>query len=140
MAIVASGCGGGEEIAKPFDCQPLLTNDIKIRVDEKHDAFPMKETKLAGGPTRITVDVPIEAKNSHGVAIDGGVYKNVAGAGVKPGRASSLTISLTPGKYTIYDPVAKNRDKGYVAKLVVGKSAPPEKTPPSCLPTANLAK
>lgn len=32
----------------------------------------------------------------------------------------SLTVALPPGKYTIYDPVGQNRQKGFVARVIVG--------------------
>ena len=54
-----------------------------------------------------------------GVGVDGGVYNDIDGASVKPGRMTSITIDLEPGRYVIYDSYKKNRSKGFRTKLIV---------------------
>lgn len=77
------------------------------------------------GVAKFTTLVPDVAKGSHGIGIDGGDYKNVKGAWVKPGRTSSLTISLEAGEYELFDSYKNNRALGYRVRLVVEKKAIP---------------
>ena len=142
LAVAASGCGQDSKppIGDNKPCVPELVNDVKATADEKRHAFIVNKTRLTGGNTRITVTVPTTAKGKHGVAINGGIYKNVAGAGVKPGLASSLTIELKPGNYTLYDPVAHNRENGFKTKLVVSKMSESTKAAGPCLPLAHLPR
>ncbi|MFT4050157.1 MAG: hypothetical protein QM648_10030 [Solirubrobacterales bacterium] len=98
-----------------------ISGELPLRVNEGKHSFdtPTRTIKMLRGVATFSVLVPRKAKHRHGVAIDGGQYRNVAGAAVRPGRSSSLTIQLNPGKYTIYDPVNSNRRRGYYVKLVV---------------------
>jgi hypothetical protein len=81
--------------------------------------FPKPTIVVPRGIVKFTAIVPSSAKESHGIGIDGGRYKNILGAPVKPGRTTSLTISLSPGDYTVFDSYKKNRAKGYALKVHV---------------------
>jgi hypothetical protein len=141
VAIAASGCGGSDPIGKvPCVREPVITASPHIRVDEAKGTFTPKSLRLPGGSVLFTVEVPASAKEPHGVAIDGGVYNNVAGGEVKPGHASGLTIALKPGKYTLYDPVGRNRQAGYTTKLTIGRNAPATNTVPPCVPKSHLPR
>lgn len=99
--------------------QPKLSGDITLKVEE--NGFDKKTATAKPGTIKITVEVPADAKGQHGVGIDGGDYKNVEGAPVKPGRSTSLTVAVKEGKYTIFDSYKNNRDKGFETALTVKK-------------------
>ena len=99
--------------------EPELAGEFEITVQEKKKRFNPKLIRSASGTVMFTVVVPKSAKRMHGVGIDGGVYKNIDGAAVKPGRKTSLTVDLAPGRYVVYDSYRKNRRKGFRTKVIV---------------------
>lgn len=128
MAILAAallaGCGddkkGGAGKNTP-QTQVKLSGDIKLEPKESSSSFNKSQLTAKPGTVKITVTNPTNAKGQHGVGIDGGTYKNVKGAPVKPGRSTSLTVDLKAGEYTVFDSYKNNRDKGYEATLTVKK-------------------
>lgn len=119
--FLLAGCGdddkgkGASEEVKP----PKLSADIKL-VAEK-SGFDKGSVTAKPGTIKITVDNPTDSDSQHGVGIDGGTYKDVKGAPVKPGRSTSLTVAVEAGTYTIFDSYKNNRDKGFETKLTVKK-------------------
>ena len=119
IAVTCAGCGSNP----PTPClsTPLIVADAHLIVDEKQNTFTPGARSYGDGTLKITLDVPAGALGRHGIAIDGGVYKNIEGAAVKAGRATSLTVALKPGRYVVYDPVGNNRAKGMRARLTITK-------------------
>jgi hypothetical protein len=118
-----AGCGsksknsGATATVKP----PVVSCDLQLIANEKTSSFNKSTASCKEGTAKITVTNPSTNSGQHGVGIDGGAYKNVNGAPVKPGRATSLTVAVKPGSYTIYDSYKNNRSKGYETKLTVTK-------------------
>ena len=119
--LLLGGCGSSKSGGGATDkvAAPKITSDIQLVANEKTSSFNKSTATAKEGTIKITVTNPATNSGQHGVGIDGGVYKNVAGAPVKPGRATSLTVAVKPGKYTIYDSYKNNRSKGYETKLTV---------------------
>ena len=121
--LLLAGCGN----SKPKEKGPTVTPpaaiacDIQLKADEKTSSFDKSTASCKEGTIKITVSNPASNTGKHGVGIDGGVYKNVNGAPVKPGRATSLTVAVKPGSYTIYDSYQDNRSKGFETKMTVKK-------------------
>jgi hypothetical protein len=121
MLLLLAGCGSKEN-NKPAAAKPTpIKAKIQLKADEKKSSFDKSRVSSAAGTIMITVVVPANAKGQHGVGINGGTYKNIVGAPVKPGRATSLTVAVKPGTYTIFDSYKSNKSKGYTTKLVVKK-------------------
>ena len=122
--LLLAGCGDDkkDEGASGSVAAPKIVSDIQLTADEKSSSFSKSTATAKEGTIKITVTNPASNSGQHGVGIDGGVYKNVAGAPVKPGRATSLTVAVKPGDYEIYDSYKSNRDKGFVTKLTVKKN------------------
>lgn len=125
-AILAVGllAGCGDEKSgngdKPKPKPPVIVADISLEVDEKLSSFNKAEvTADQPGTIRITILNPKTSKGQHGVGIDGGAYKDVKGAPVKPGLSTSLTVDVKAGKYVIFDSYQDNRSKGYKTDLSV---------------------
>ena len=122
-AALLAGCGSnkpGKGPTQPPKPPPPPVADLQLQANEANSAF--NKTSLVSpkpGTIRITVTNPKSAKGQHGVGIDGGVYKNIKGAPVKPGRSTSLTVDVKAGKYVIFDSYNNNRSKGYAATLTV---------------------
>lgn len=116
--LLLAGCGDDKKDSGPTSVVKL-SSEINLTVEK--DGFNKTAVTAKPGTIKITVDVPSSASGKHGVGIDGGQYKNIAGAAVAPGRSTSLTVAVTPDTYTIYDPYKNNRDKGYETKLTVKK-------------------
>jgi hypothetical protein len=100
--------------------------DLALKVVERENRFDRKYLEAKPCPescvVRITVFVPKNAKHKHGVGIDGGDYESVDGVPVKPGRYTSLTVTLQPGKYVVYDSYKRNRKKkGYRVRLTAAE-------------------
>lgn len=97
------------------------STDYELRVNEGAKRFyvPKRKLTVLAGTQKFTVVVPETAKGKHGVGVDGGPYRNINGVAVRPGRSTSLTISMPVGKYTIYDSYKNNRARGYYVKVTV---------------------
>ena len=124
--LLLAGCGddkGGDKNGKGPSASPKIppiVADIALTANEKTSSFDKNAvTSPKEGTIKITVTNPPSNKGQHGVGIDGGVYKNVKGAPVKPGRATSLTVAVKKGKYEIFDSYKDNRSKGYTTTLTV---------------------
>lgn len=98
---------------------PKLAGDFTITVQEKKKRFDPKLIRSSAGTIKLTVKVPKSAKHNHGIGVDGGIYNDIEGAWVKPGRTTAITIDLGPGRYVVYDSYKKNRRKGFRTKLIV---------------------
>jgi hypothetical protein len=122
--LLLAGCGDDKKDAGASGsvAAPKIVSDIQLTADEKSSSFNKSTATAKEGTIKITVTNPASNSGQHGVGIDGGVYKNVNGAPVKPGRATSLTVAVKPGSYEIYDSYKNNRDKGFVTKLTVKKN------------------
>lgn len=94
---------------------------IPLLVDESSSGFalPPGQLTVPRGVVQLSTLVPKSAKGKHGIGIDGGPYKDIAGAPVKPGRMTSLTVDLPAGDYTVFDSYKNNRKRGYAVKLHV---------------------
>ena len=115
-----AGCGSDDKKSEEGDVKgPELSGDITLTVEK--NGFDKATATAKPGTIKITVAVPADAKGQHGVGIDGGDYKDVKGAPVKPGRSTSLTVLVKEGKYTIFDSYKNNRDKGFETELTVKK-------------------
>lgn len=129
MAVAAAslmllgGCGSDKEEdgATGKIAAPNLSADLTVKVSEDSKTFKINKNTAKTGTVKLTVDNPSTNKGQHGIGIDGGVYKDIDGASVKPGRKTSLTVDLKPGDYEIYDSYKNNREKGYTTKLKVEK-------------------
>lgn len=119
--MLLAGCGSDKNDKTATPAPPKLSGDIKITVNEKDSNFKPATATAKTGTIKITVTNPADADGQHGVGIDGGDYKDVKGAAVKPGRSTSLTVAVKEGKYTIFDSYKNNRDSGYETKLTVSK-------------------
>jgi plastocyanin len=125
FALVAfAGCGDEE---KPADktTPPPLSSDLKLEIEGKGDdaKFDKQQLDAKPGTVKITVSNPQDSGEKHGIAIDGGDYSNVEGVPVAPGRQTSLTVTLKPGKYTYYDSAKKFKDdKDLRGTITVEKS------------------
>jgi hypothetical protein len=100
---------------------PYFSPTIPLIVDESLPGFipPQANLQLPKGIAKFTTIVPSSAKGMHGIGIDGGPYRDIRGAYVKPGYSSSLTVGLLPGDYTVFDSYKKNRRAGYFLKVHV---------------------
>lgn len=121
--MLLGGCGDdkNEKGASGEIKAPVLSADLTVKVDEDSKTFKINKDTAKAGTVKLTVDNPSSSKGQHGIGIDGGVYKDIDGASVKPGRKTSLTVDLKPGDYEIYDSYKNNREKGYTTKLKVEK-------------------
>jgi hypothetical protein len=115
LALLA-GCGSDDK--KPGPTEPVkIVSSIDLTVED--GGFNKKAVTGKPGTIKITVNVPSDASGKHGVGIDGGQYNDIKGAPVAPGRSTSLTVSVTKGKYTIFDSYKDNRDEGYETALTI---------------------
>jgi hypothetical protein len=116
--LLLAGCGSDKkDDPTPSAGAVKLSTSIDLTVED--GKFNKSAVTAKEGTIKITVNVPANADGKHGVGIDGGQYKNIKGAPVAPGRSTSLTVAVKPGKYTIFDSYKDNKNKGYETALTV---------------------
>lgn len=111
--------------AMSAQAQPPLVYSVPLIVNESLPGFvlPQPTIEIPKGTVKFTAYVPESATGTHGIGIDGGMYIDIKGAPVKPGRSTSLTMGLNKsGEYTIFDSYKQNKTKGYSVKVRVTKS------------------
>lgn len=128
FALVAlAGCGDKDNDTKDKTTPPPISADLKVTVKGKGDnaSFSYDKKKFNNAKTgivKITVSNPPDSGEKHGIAINGGEYKDVKGVPVLPGRQTSLTVTLKPGDYDFYDSAPKFKDdKDLQGKITVVK-------------------
>ncbi len=114
--VAVAGCGDKKDDDNANKTTPPpLSADLKVAVtgkgaDAKFKYPEDKFSKVKPGVVKITVSNPQGSGEKHGIAIDGGDYKNVEGVPVLPGRQTSLTVTLKPGEYKFYDSAKQFKD------------------------------
>ena len=121
LLVAVAGCGDPKEKDKPVVTPPQLSGDIKLTIVPSGPKFNKSTAEAKEGTVKLTVTNPQDSGSKHGIGIDGGEYKNVEGQPVAPGRSTSLTVNLKPGKYEYYDPYKNFRKEGVTGTLTVTK-------------------
>jgi plastocyanin len=78
------------------------------------------KTKLSAKAGKVTILMtnPSTSGSKHGIAVEGkGVDKD--GKIVKPGKTTSVTVTLKPGKYEYYCPFDHHKQMGMTGTLTV---------------------
>lgn len=119
--LLLAGCGDDDKKPAAEGAGPTTELSADITLTAEKDGFDKSKVDAKAGTIKITVVNPKDSGGEHGVGIDGGDYKDVKGAPVKPGRSTSLTVTVKEGKYTIFDSYKNNRDDGFETKLTVTK-------------------
>jgi uncharacterized cupredoxin-like copper-binding protein len=129
LSLAVAGCGGGggsasgpgttstQHAAKPPAAGPAQT--VGLEADEDGGLY-FKPTKLKAkaGSVRLVMRNPSSSGIQHGIAVEGkGVDKD--GPVVAPGKTSTLTVALKPGKYEFYCPFDAHKQKGMKGALTV---------------------
>jgi uncharacterized cupredoxin-like copper-binding protein len=92
---------------------------LKLKADP-NGALKYSKTKLSAPAGKVTVKMknPAGTHTKHGIEIEGkGIEKR--GKNVKPGKTSTVTVTLKPGKYEYYCPVDGHHAAGMEGKLTV---------------------
>jgi plastocyanin len=126
LIALASGCGDsgyGNSDAKSSGSAATSANasgrTLKLAADDDGGLY-FNRRKLAApsGTVTLVMDNPKTTGKPHGIAVEGnGVDKD--GPTVKPGRTSTLTVALKPGRYTFYCPVPGHRAGGMKGTLTI---------------------
>ena len=121
ILVALGGCGSGEGDGSTSKTTAPTSQALTVTANAKGEPkFDQATLNATAGPVVITMMNPQSSGEKHGIGIQGpGV--SVDGGTVKPGRSSSLSITLKPGTYTFYDPAGGNRKAGMKGTLVVVK-------------------
>jgi plastocyanin len=89
-----------------------------VEKGEDHLGFTSRQLSARAGTVTIRLANGTGNEYPHGIAIEGnGVDKD--GAIVKPGNATSVSVTLRPGRYTFYCPVHEHEKYGMKGTLTV---------------------
>lgn len=127
-ALVLGGCGGGNDSGGDASSSPSKPSKppassgagtVQVSADP-NGKFAFDKNKLTAHAGKVTLDMknPSSAGITHGIAVEGkGVDKD--GAVVGPGKSSTVTVTLKPGKYEFYCPVPGHKAGGMDGTLTV---------------------
>jgi|RhiMetdeSRZDD1v2_1073273.scaffolds.fasta_scaffold1494987_2 uncharacterized cupredoxin-like copper-binding protein len=130
-ALAIAGCGGSSSKASspststPSTSTPSTTaptrggQTLKLSADPSGKlAFNTMSLSAKAGKVTLVMKNPSSAGVQHGIAVEGnGVDKD--GPIVQPGKTSTLTVDLKPGKYQYYCPFDAHKAAGMTGTLTV---------------------
>ena len=130
IVLVAAGCGSSNNSSSTSSSTSSTSpssaagaHTVRLSADSG-GALKFDKTKLDAGSGKVTVVMtnPASSGVQHGIAVEGnGVDKD--GPIVAPGKTSTLTVSLKPGKYEYYCPFDSHKAQGMTGTLTVGSSS-----------------
>jgi plastocyanin len=121
LAIAMAACPRPEDppgVTEPFpDVTPEVYPEREVEDVTLSDfEIDMTETLDAG---RIVFHVTNEGTMEHGFAIEGAQVQRPFAGNLQPGQSDSLEVTLQPGNYVVYCPVADHRDRGMEMTMTV---------------------
>jgi plastocyanin len=121
LALVAGGCGGGDEEAEPeqppaTETAPGEETTLQLAADPGGGLKFDKETLEAPAGT-ITIELANDSSLPHNVAIEGGGVDEESET--VTGESTSLTVELQPGTYTFYCSVPGHQEGGMEGTFTV---------------------
>jgi uncharacterized cupredoxin-like copper-binding protein len=127
MAVVGCG-GGGGSASSPSTASTQHTTKaapagakqtVSLEADEDGGLyFKTKKLSAKAGSVKLVMRNPSSSGIQHGIAVEGnGVDQD--GPVVAPGKTSTLTVTLKPGKYEFYCPFDAHKQKGMKGTLNV---------------------
>ena len=127
VALVAAGCGSSNKSSNSSSTTTSTTaatgaSTVSLSADPGGAiAFVNTSATAKAGKVTFVMKNPSSSGSQHGIAVEGnGVDKD--GPIVSPGKASTLSVSLKPGKYTFYCPFDNHKNMGMKGTLTVGSS------------------
>ena len=129
LSLAVAGCGGGggsastpstSSTAQTTKSAATGANQVLALSADKEGGLYFEPKKLTGksGSVQLVMHNPSSSGSQHGIAVEGnGVDKD--GPVVAPGKASTLTVTLKPGKYEFYCPFDSHKQKGMKGTLTV---------------------
>jgi uncharacterized cupredoxin-like copper-binding protein len=94
-----------------------------INVTEKDYSITLSSHKASVGTVHFVIKN--KGKHSHGLDVSGpGVKKAKLKALVKPGKSTTLTVTVKAGKYTLWCPVPGHAALGMKTTLTAGSGGP----------------
>ena len=105
--------------SKPASTGATAGQKLTLKADGEGGLyFQPRALKGKSGAVTLVMDNPSSSGKQHGIAIEGnGVDKD--GQIVAPGSTSKVTVTLKPGRYEFYCPVAAHKAAGMKGTLVV---------------------
>ena len=129
MSLAVAGCGGGGGSATSpgttstrhatTSAAAGAKQTLKLEADDDGGLYfkPKKLTTKAGS-VELVMRNPSSSGIQHGIAVEGnGVDED--GPVVPPGKTSTVSVSLKPGKYEFYCPFDAHKQKGMKGTLTV---------------------
>lgn len=119
VPLAAGGCGSSSKKTSTTPPAAAAGTNLKLEADDDGGLY-FKPTKLAAsaGTVTLTMANPKTSGKPHGVAVEGsGVDKD--GPVVQPGGTSTVTVTLKPGRYEFYCPIAAHKKAGMKGTLVI---------------------
>jgi uncharacterized cupredoxin-like copper-binding protein len=124
VALVAAGCGSSNDKSNASTSTTTTASSaagttVSLSADPG-GAVAFTKTSATAKPGKVTFAMknPSSSGIQHGIAVEGnGVDKD--GPIVSPGKTSTLTVSLKPGKYEFYCPFDDHKSMGMKGTLTV---------------------
>lgn len=124
VGLAVSGCGSSSKTtstAAPASAAPAAAAGTTLKLEADADGglyFKPKKLTSKAGTVTLTMSDPSSSGLAHGIGVEGnGVDKD--GSIVQAGRTSTITVTLKPGKYEFYCPIASHKRAGMKGTLVV---------------------
>lgn len=112
LCLVAAACATARVESEPSTAGGAET--VSVTLDEYDIRMP--RTVAAG---RVTFEVRNAGTMEHNFEVEGAGLERSFPTELQPGEQRSLTVSLSPGSYEIYCPVANHADRGMRLQLTV---------------------
>jgi uncharacterized cupredoxin-like copper-binding protein len=124
--LACSGCGGAYKSADSSAGATNVRAGATVRLSaDAHGALSFIQSRLAApkpGKVTLVMTNPGTSALTHAIAVQGkGVSKS--GPAARPGKTSTVTVTLRPGAYLFYCPVDHHATQGMKGSIDVGPAA-----------------
>lgn len=116
-AVAIAACDDNDEVVNPDD------QEVDIRITDS--GLEPDRVEVKAGTIRFLIDN--DGDETHELAVETTNEVEESGA-IDPGGSTSMTVSLPPGEYAMYDPLENNRERGIEGIVVVRDTTTIEQT------------
>jgi uncharacterized cupredoxin-like copper-binding protein len=103
----------------PATSTPAAGGAAKSALTIGESEYKLKPSSATAKAGTVTIDVKNDGQIVHNLSVEGNGIQEKKTADIQPGSSGQVTVSLKPGKYTMYCAIDGHRDLGMKGTITV---------------------